>query len=116
VKLSRRQKATIPFLLSCGSLQDAAVASGISESTLRLWFRDPDFANLIDGLLDEGITGAVQRVGIGLGKFGPIAVERLGKMLEREKIDDEVLIRAINSTLDRLTKIAALRSGRPENV
>jgi len=116
MKLSRRQKAAIPFLLTAGGIPEAAAASGVAETTLRAWLRDPDFAGLIDSLLDEGIKEAAQRVGMELGKLGPIAVKKLAAMLERDKIDDEILLRAINSAIDRLTKIAALRTGKAENV
>ncbi len=110
MKLNRRQRAAIPFLLTTGGIPEAAAASGVAETTLRTWLRDPDFAAVIDGLLDEGIKEAVQRIGIELGKLGPIAVKKLGEMLQKERLDDETTLRAINSTLDRLTKIAALRS------
>ncbi|MFZ0339566.1 MAG: hypothetical protein WAL45_16135 [Terracidiphilus sp.] len=116
MKLSRRQKAAIPFLLTTGGIPEAAAASGVAETTLRAWLRDPDFASLIDSLLDEGIKEATQRIATELGKLGPIAVEKLGDMLRKEKLDDETRLRAINSVIDRLTKIAALRSGRAENV
>jgi hypothetical protein len=112
MKLNRRQRAAIPFLLTTAGIPEAAAASGVAETTLRTWLRDPDFAAVIDSLLDEGIKEAVQRAGNGLGKLVPVAVERLGNLLKREKIDDEILLRAINNAIDRLTKIAALRSSQ----
>lgn len=41
MKLSRRQKAAIPFLLTTGGIPEAAAASGVAETTLRAWLRGP---------------------------------------------------------------------------
>ena len=59
LKLTRRQRSALPFLVTGLTIEEASRQSSIPAATLRRWMADPDFADLLDGIFDQRLQDAM---------------------------------------------------------
>jgi hypothetical protein len=77
-KTSRKVERAIAALLSHGTLGQAAVASDISESTLRRWLKEPHFQAAYGQAKRQLLEGTINR----LRSIGDDAVDGLSEVVK----------------------------------
>ena len=112
MKMSRKQRACLPFLLTAAPLEKVARKCGVAVATLRRWLADDvnGFASALDGLLEETIQDAAQEIGIALAAVCPDAIATIKSVLKDPKADRETQLRAALAAIDRLLRIAEFKS------
>jgi hypothetical protein len=77
-KTSRKEEQAIASLLSQGTIGQAAIASNISESTLRRWLKEPHFQAAYSQAKRQILEGTVNR----LRSIGDAAVDGLSEVVK----------------------------------
>jgi hypothetical protein len=113
-KCSRKQEAAIAALLTHGTLGKSAAASGISESTIRRWLKEPQFQSAYSEAKRQLLEGTINR----LRSIGADAVNGLhyvvrdrlspaGARVSASRAILEVMLRAVEvqDLAERLDKL-----------
>ena len=113
-KCSRKQEAAIAALLTHGTLGKSAAASGISESTIRRWLKEPQFQTAYGQAKRQLLEGTINRlrsIGVdGVNALHYVARDKnspAGARVSAGRAILEVLLRAVEvqDLAERLDKL-----------
>jgi hypothetical protein len=100
--VSRKQETAITNLLSHGTLKASAAASGVAESTLRRWLKEPSFQAAHKEAKRELLDGTINRLRLigaaGVRALHDVAVDRkspAGARVGAGKAIIELMLRAV---------------------
>ena len=102
--VSRKQSAAITNLLSHGTLKASAAASGVGESTLRRWLKEPSFQDAYSEAKRELLDGTINRLRLigaaGVRVLHEVAVDKAspaGARVGAGRAIIELMLRAVET-------------------
>lgn len=104
VTLSRKQRAAVAALLSCGTVRAAAEQAGVSERQLYRWLEMPAFRAEVQRSVDGAVEISLRL----LSDTSRIAVMTLRKVLEDRRSSPSVKVRAAGVVLSHLLALKEL--------
>jgi len=95
-KFGRKKEAAIMALFTHRTMEEAAVACGVSPSTLSRWLKEPDFQAAYHEAKRAAFAQSISR----LHQMTSAAVSTLGKVMVDPKTPAGIRVRAAESVLN----------------
>jgi hypothetical protein len=92
----RRQDEALSALLQNSTMEKAAQAAGVHPTTLRRWWKDPDFRSKYDGAAKGYLEHAIGRMQSG----SQVAVATVMHIMRKPEASDTVRLQAAKYVLD----------------
>jgi len=99
-QISNKQEKGVSALLTCPSIAEAARKSGIGETTLRRWMKEPDFAEAYRQARKQVAEQAAARIQLAMGE----AVETLRAVMNDSDAPASARVSAARAILETAFK------------
>jgi len=106
IALSRPQRTALFALISGANQNEAALVAGCSLRTMQRWVARPDFKAALTTGVDVSMSVSVSR----LSAIADTAITVLSETMTKESSTVSQRLRAANSTLNHVLKLAELHS------